>query len=363
MDYTKILKRAWQILWEYRALWIFGMILALTTASFGQSSMFGGNNDSWQRDGEQLDLNPNEKIWPQIQQAFEEEFNSDLHDLNELFNDATLPETRERIFKFAYALLTVILVLYVIFKVLRYIAETALIKMVALNEETGEKTNIRGGFRMGWSAASWRLFLIDIVINWPLIVLFLGLFALAFSPLIPMISGYGPENLLGLVVAIGLFFGAIFLIFITAGALSLLKPLMRRASVLGDTGVIASIQKGFTLARENLKEVGVMWMILVGIEFVWGIVLIPVALFLIPVGILMGAATGGLVHALSIVSWDLPLVVLVAGIPVFLLTLIIPLAILDGLKETYRSSTWTLTYREVDQAGVKLPGESPAAAA
>ena len=29
MDPVKILKRSWHILWSYRALWVFGLILAL----------------------------------------------------------------------------------------------------------------------------------------------------------------------------------------------------------------------------------------------------------------------------------------------------------------------------------------------
>ena len=33
MDHTKILKRAWAILWQYRVLWIFGIILAITASS------------------------------------------------------------------------------------------------------------------------------------------------------------------------------------------------------------------------------------------------------------------------------------------------------------------------------------------
>ena len=37
MDTMKILKRAWYILWNYRTLWVFGFLLALTVggASFG----------------------------------------------------------------------------------------------------------------------------------------------------------------------------------------------------------------------------------------------------------------------------------------------------------------------------------------
>ena len=32
MDHIKILKSAWYILWSYRALWVFGLILALAGA-------------------------------------------------------------------------------------------------------------------------------------------------------------------------------------------------------------------------------------------------------------------------------------------------------------------------------------------
>ena len=47
LDVTKILKRSWHILWNYRMLWVFGFILALTVGgnSFGNSS--GGSSSSY----------------------------------------------------------------------------------------------------------------------------------------------------------------------------------------------------------------------------------------------------------------------------------------------------------------------------
>ena len=38
MNYTKALKRAWETTWRYRALWIFGVILALTTISWSTAA-------------------------------------------------------------------------------------------------------------------------------------------------------------------------------------------------------------------------------------------------------------------------------------------------------------------------------------
>ena len=46
MDPVKILKRAWQILWSYKALWVFGFILALTAA--GSSGGNANNGSSYQ---------------------------------------------------------------------------------------------------------------------------------------------------------------------------------------------------------------------------------------------------------------------------------------------------------------------------
>jgi len=46
MDPVKILKRAWHILWNYRVLWVFGLILALATGSSGGNS----NSSSYSTD-------------------------------------------------------------------------------------------------------------------------------------------------------------------------------------------------------------------------------------------------------------------------------------------------------------------------
>ena len=53
IDIGKILKRAWHILWNYRILWIFGILLALTHAggSGGNSSSGSGGNSNYNFNG------------------------------------------------------------------------------------------------------------------------------------------------------------------------------------------------------------------------------------------------------------------------------------------------------------------------
>ncbi len=54
IDFGKILKRAWHILWNYKVLWIFGILLAITAGRGGGSSssyQFSSNDrnnwDNW----------------------------------------------------------------------------------------------------------------------------------------------------------------------------------------------------------------------------------------------------------------------------------------------------------------------------
>ena len=154
MDYIKILKRAWRMLWEYRALWIFGIILALTTASWESQFMytFGGNNGADQQDrGTTIQITPGSDIGEQIEKAFEEEFEGGIEDL-EKFLDEDLPtfHNGRKIINILIAVASVIFVLFVAGMIARYVAETALIQMVNENEESGEKPTIKQGFRLGW---------------------------------------------------------------------------------------------------------------------------------------------------------------------------------------------------------------------
>jgi hypothetical protein len=102
--------------------------------------------------------------------------------------------------------------------------------------------------------------------------------------------------------------------------------------------------------KENLKDVGLMWLIMVGISIAWPIVMIPVVLMAGFAAVIIGGGTflifAGLGSLLS--SGATPWVVAgVLAFPVFLLVLMVPLGFVGGLRETFVSSTWTLSYREL----------------
>src|SRR5512143_2897028 len=50
IDPIKILQRAWHILWNYRTLWVFGLIVALAAGSAASGN--GGSNSSVQTGGQ-----------------------------------------------------------------------------------------------------------------------------------------------------------------------------------------------------------------------------------------------------------------------------------------------------------------------
>jgi hypothetical protein len=144
-------------------------------------------------------------------------------------------------------------------------------------------------------------------------------------------------------VAILLILPAILFIIVAVLTLSLVMPYIQRRVVLGRQGVVASVRQGLKLVRGSLRDTGLMWLLLIAIGFVWGIVKIPVVIVLVVVSLLMGGVPAGLVYLVSH-SWVAAVVV---GLPLFLLVLIPTIAFVEGLFQVYRSSAWTLAYRQV----------------
>ena len=77
----------------------------------------------------------------------------------------------------------IIILLSVVFIIARYVAETALIRMVDRHEATGERVSVRQGFRLGWSRAALRMFGLDFLVGLIGLLGFLLLVLVAASPL------------------------------------------------------------------------------------------------------------------------------------------------------------------------------------
>lgn len=323
MDYVKVLKRAWEITWHYRALWIFGIILALTTGR----NVGGGGGDGGRGIQYNLDQGDLPRNLPEI-----------------------IPQVVPILIGIGAGLACVILILIVASAVARYVAETALIRMVDDHEETGQKRTVRQGFRMGWSRTALRLFLLDLLIVLPTVLAVILVFLIALSPLLLWTTDNTVAGVIGTVAGIGLLFLAILLTIVVVVVLSLLMHFFRRTCALEELGVIEAIRQGYTLVRQHPKDVGIMWLIMAGLSLGWIIVMIPVVIMLMLAAGMLGGLPALLIGGLaSLVSegampWILGAAV---GAPIFILVMAAPLLFLGGLVETFKSSVWTLTYREL----------------
>ena len=349
MDPIKILKRAWTILWSYRALWIFGIILALTTAGggAGNSGGSGQNRNIPSPNG----LNFPQNGFPtgeQINQLFQQGIQS----LPAPLNNANFW------ISFAIVLAVIILILVIVFAFFHYISETALIRMVDQYEQTGEKATIRQGFRFGWSRTAWRLFLINLLVNLPNIVAVLIL--LAVGVVVFMLFSFGSPiwSITSVVALIGVFFLLIFILIILNALLNLLRHFFWRACALEGSGVIESIRSGVALVKRNWKNTGLMWLIMIGLGLAWVIVAVIAFILLIPVFILLGVVglvVAGIpalaVYALTSLFLSAPvtwIITALVGFPILILVISLPVVFLNGLKEVFHSTVWTLTYRELE---------------
>lgn len=146
-----------------------------------------------------------------------------------------------------------------------------------------------------------------------------------------------------------MFFLFIFLAIITDQLIKILKHFARRESVVKGESPIDAIRSGFALARSNLKEVGIIWLVLVGVSIGFPVLVGIFAVLLVAADIVVSGIIALLVGlTASLLGAAQPVLVgaLVGG-PIFILLLVIPLVLLDGMREVFASSTWTLTYREL----------------
>ncbi|NLG72026.1 MAG: hypothetical protein GX495_08310 [Chloroflexi bacterium] len=322
MDHIRIIRRAFDITINYRAMWLFGILLALTSGAGGGSGGGGGRGE-----------------FPAVP-----------------YRDNILQD----LIPVAVTLLCLILILGVIFAILRYVSLNAVIQMADRHEASGEKISFRQGFRLGWSRTSLRLFLVDLVLGLAVFVAFILLMALALGPLLVWLTDNQPLQVIGTIVAIGLGLLVLLAFIVAMIFISLVSQFAYRVVVLEGTGVMDGLQRGIELVRRRFWDVVLMGVILFAIGVVVGIVLIPVAVLLI-----LGTAVIGGLPAL-LVGWitsqfasgALPYILGgIVALPFFLVIFLLPMLFMSGLLELFFANTWTLTYREIVPGSV-LPAET-----
>jgi len=325
MDHVGILKRAFRITRRYRVLWLFGILLALFSGG-------GGSGPNVNIPGGGQGRVPGG--WPP---------------------GLTTPSVDPgAIAGIAIACCCLLLLFVVAGIIVSYVARTALYRMVNEIEEMGESPSWREGFRLGWSKRALRIFGIDLVIGIPFAIAVVLLLALAFSPLLLLMVDSDALRVLGIVLTVGLALLAIGVLIIAGVIISVVTNFVHRQAALEGHSVGQSIVLGYQMVRANLKDSAVMWLLMLGVGFGWGIVMIPVFIIVL----LLAAAVGGIPAWIIWQATETLWLTLLVGIPLFFLIMIPPLVFLNGLYLVFQSSVWTLTYRQFRARGGEMEVES-----
>ncbi len=350
IDIGKILKRSWHILWNYKVLWIFGILLVITAGGSGGGSSgtgyrFSGNTERPSYYPENYQLGPE---WEQFTSWFEQE-------IVPVFEH---PDQYVSTFIWiGIALLVIILVLGVIFTFVRYVSETAVLRMVDQYEQDGIRVKFTQGWKLGWSRRAFRVWIIDLVISLPVFLFVALLVGIGVLVLASVVNGIDTLVFAETVFVIGCTFLFITAFVLGMVVLGLLRQFFVRAAALEETRVGESFRIGWGMFKQNWKNAALMWLVMLGIGFGYGIVstmlfflLIPVyAILFIPAVVV--AAIPGLIafgianlFAGTILSG---IIGVLTALPFLLTVIFSPLYLVGAWYRIYESSTWTLVYREM----------------
>jgi len=316
MDHIGIVKRAFQQTLRHKAMWLFGFLLALTGAK--TAGRGGGGGGSGGEPVAPFGIGP-----------------------------SAMPGGTSAVPILLIVLFVILLILFLalIFTVIRYVSEAGLVGMTREAEETGE-TSVRQGFRFGWSRSAWRLFLMDLLIWVPTVLIFLALLALALSPLLLLTMENRGLAILGVAGTAGTVLLVIGLLVVVSIALSLLREFFVRKCVLEGMGVLDSIREGFGFVRRHLKDVFVMWLLMVGIGILWGFIIFALVVLLGMLAVVVGGVPAYLLA--SATDWGILGALLLVAAGIVLVAL--PMILVTALFVTFQYNVWTLTYLDLSRA-------------
>mgnify|MGYP001068239070 CR=1 FL=1 len=306
MDYGQILKRALQITWKYKLLWLFGLLAGFNNPSFRSSVRY------------------TEPLPPEAQQHIAEFVNSPY-------------------FVFILSgLFFLIIVTAIVVGLVNAAGRSALIDLVNRLEE-GEEVTLSAG----WKAIrrnTWRVFLVNFLLGLPVGLLIMASVLPLLIPIFQAIrKGFteipGPPAETGLYF----FFCGVCLGILIGALLSLLTLMAERACVLEHLPVGKSIIRGWEYFTQHMGR-----MILLGL------ILLAIA---IGIGLVMGAPmcllSLALVAPLAALGRDRILAALPLLCGIGLLLWLLTTAI-NSVIQTFYSSCWTLFYRELGGQAVSV---------
>jgi len=314
MDHVGILKNAFHTTVRYRALWVLGLLWALAGGG-GSGFNFPGSGSGYR------------------------------------FNEGSMPgrpfgappPNIGMILSLVALACGLFLILIVVTTVVRYALQAGIYRSLHALAGEGATPTVRKGFREGWNRRTWRLFLQDLLVGIPLALAGFLALALALSPLLLLMAHNSVAKAIGIATSVGLVLLWVLLLVVTATVVGVLSQLWWRAAAVGDENTVGAIRTGWRLARHNLGDVAVMWLLMLGAGLLWGLLMIPTVLVLVVVTGLVAAGPGVLLYQAT----DSLIPALLWGVPVGLVLFVLPLVFLSGLYLVFQASVWNQVYEQL----------------
>lgn len=306
MNYGEVLSRAWQIIWKYKVLWIFGILAGLGSGGGGSGSGGGGSGANYRFDGNRfrLPFENNQYFLQRLELWIENNW-------------------------WVFIVLAVLaLVFFAVIIVLSTFGRIGLARGTWQADEGKEKLTFGALFAES-SAYFWRVLGLNILIFLAWIVLVLAL-VVPSTVIAALTAG------IALVCLGPLFILLCCLLIPVSWAVSVVVEQAIVAITCENRSLIDGLKRGWEIFRANLGPAAIMFLILgIGGGIARFIIAIPFFFTLLP---LIGTAVidGGR-------AW------MTGGIiTLVLFCLYLPVAIvLNGIVTTYTGAAWTLTFRRL----------------
>lgn len=329
MDYVEVVKKAWLVAWRNRAMWLFGLLAGF--AGGGSSGLNYSSGSSGGGSGDSSGGSVNAPPWLKSPRLL-------------LIEGMRFVELHLAV---VAAMVVVLLALFLIGKLLRWVARPALVHMAA-ETGAGKKVTFGDGLSAGGSflvrnvAMGWILwapvFIISAVVLGSLgLIAYRGMMASnTWGEFVTPLIALG-LSLLGFSVVIGL----------VTFPLRVFTTVCLQVLVVNDEpGPVAAITRCWREMRANIGQFAVVWLLSLVVAVAVGMMLLA-GILLVGVVIAIVVVIGVLVQTQNAVAG---IVVLGLAAIVGLIALVAVL-VLSGFLGTFVSNYWTYSYQAVVARG------------
>lgn len=342
MDQIAIVKRAWHLMWRHKVLWIFGILVALTGGGGGGQGM------QYTFNGRDFGSGPDNVPWngrPWNGQPWH----------GQPWGGRPFDGMRWEGLPALIALLCCLVILVIIIMVIvQYVSRAALIRSVDAIEEQGGSLTWREALRLGWTNRTFRLWLLELIVGLVVGLGAMAMLAVAASPMLLWLTDTDAGRVLGIISTVLLGLVVLLLLFVAAVVLSVLGEVWSREILLADKGIGQALSDGWALARSRVRDLGGFWLVMLGIGIGFAIVLVPAAMLIVGLAAGLGGGLGYMIHQMA----DSTPWAVAVGLPIALVVITVPFALIGGLYAVFTNGAWTLAYRQLT-APVLPPPDAP----